>query len=130
MLDWLRPGSAACDPWSTACGPCAVQELQALVGPTSKLELMDLYEFCGHDLTALGHLEAKLREFGGDTETDCAALRLAVAAAKELHSTQVGGGSTVMRWKPACATVPAQYLSAPSAALYNSAGGPDILLSL
>jgi hypothetical protein len=57
--------------------------VQGLQGPNDMIDLMDLYEFCGHPVGGLDHLAEKLLEFKPEMQTDCKALRMVLAAAKE-----------------------------------------------
>jgi hypothetical protein len=55
------------------------------------IDLMELYDFCGHPVDGLDHLEGRLKTLREERETDCKALGMVLAAAKELHSPQVRG---------------------------------------
>ena len=91
-----------------------MQGLQGLVAPCDMVDLLDLYEFCGHQLDALKQLGHKLTEHKGELQADCKALRMVLAAAKQLHNKEVskeregreGGGPS---WPGSCVAVPRKH---------------------
>jgi hypothetical protein len=98
-----------------------VQELQGLEAPHEMMDLTDIYEFCGHRVGNLGHLEGKLKAFEEEKGTDCKALRMVLAAAKKLHSGQVRGSGGGGR----CSTAACRQRQRPTA---NGRGSCRLLL--
>jgi hypothetical protein len=81
---------------------CGAQELQGLQEPTDKLDLPVLYVRCGYSFASLVSLEGRLKAASaGEVETDCKALRMVLAAAKELHNPGVRRSGHYSRVTPA-----------------------------